>query len=81
MARDLRENGLDDEQAVRHGFAFVAAKMAAVALLCAKHDCGQVEMLDALMDSRNLAAEAGALLKRMEVSAAYVGYIHSGIRF
>ena len=38
-------------------------------------------MLDALMDSRSLNGEVGRLLARMEVSPAYVGYIHSGIRF
>ena len=33
MVRELRENGLDAEQSARHGLAFVAAKVAAVALL------------------------------------------------
>jgi hypothetical protein len=81
MARELRENGLDADQAARHGTAFVAAKITAVALLCAKYGAGEVEMLEALMDSRNLGAEVGRLVGRIEVSPAYVGYIHSGLRF
>jgi hypothetical protein len=81
MARELRENGLDAEQAARHGFAFVAAKVSAVVLLCAKYGVGEVEMLEALMDSRNLGAEVGRLVRRIEVSPAYVGYIHSAYRF
>ena len=81
MARELRENGFDHEQGARHDFAFVAAKVAVLTVLCAKHGAAEVEMLEALMDSHHLAAEVGALLGRMEVSPAYVGYIHSGLRF
>ena len=81
MARELRENGFDHEQGARHDFAFVAAKVAVLAVLCAKHGAAEIELLEALMDSHHLAAEVGALLGRMEVSPAYVGYIHSGLRF
>ena len=35
MARELREHGFDAEQGQRHEFAFVAAKVAVLALLCA----------------------------------------------
>lgn len=81
MARELREHGFDAEQGQRHDFAFEAAKLAVLAMLCAKYGAAEVEMLDALMDSRGLNAEVGRLLARMEVSPAYVGYIHSGFRF
>jgi hypothetical protein len=81
MARELREHGFDAEQGQRHDFAFEAAKLAVLALLCAKYGAAKVEMLDALMDSRSLTDEVGVLLARMEVSPAYVGYIHSGLRF
>jgi hypothetical protein len=81
MARELRQHGFDHEQGARHDFAFVAAKVAVLTVLCAKHGAAEVEMLEALMDSHHLAAEVGALLGRMEVSPAYVGYIHSGLRF
>lgn len=81
MARELLEHGFDAEQGQRHEFAFVAAKVAVLALLCAKYGAAEVELLEALLDSRSLNAEVGALLGRIEVSPAYVGYIHSGLRF
>jgi hypothetical protein len=81
MARELREHGFDAEQGQRHDFAFEAAKVAVLAMLCAKYGAAEIEMLDALMDSRGLNAEVARLLARMEVSPAYVGYIHSGFRF
>ena len=81
MARELRENGFDNEQGARHDFAFVAAKVAVLTVLCAKHGAAEIELLEALMDSHHLTDEVGALLGRMEVSPAYVGYIHSGLRF
>ena len=81
MARELREHGFDAEQGQRHEFAFVAAKVAVLALLCAKYGAAEVELLEALLDSRSLNAEVGALLGRIEVTPAYVGYIHSGLRF
>ncbi len=81
MARELRENGLNAEQAARHGLAFAAAEVAALVLLCAKYGAGQTEMLEALMDSRNLGGEMSWLVARIEVSLAYVGHIHSGYRF
>lgn len=59
----------------------LAAKVAVLAVLCAKYGAAEVEMLEALLDSRSLNGEVGALLGRMEVSPAYVGYIHSGLRF
>jgi hypothetical protein len=81
MARDLREHGFDAEQGARYDFAFAAAKIAAVALLCARHGADEVEMLDALMDSRNLATEAGRLVARIEMAPEFVAYIHSGHDF
>ena len=81
MARELREHGFDDAQSARHDVAFEAAKVAVVAVLCAKYGAAEVEMLEALLDSRSLNDEVGVLLARMEVSPAYVGYIHSGLRF
>ena len=81
MARELREHGFDAEQGQRHEFVFVAAKVAVLALLCAKYGAAKVEMLEALLDSRSLNDEVGRLLGRIEISPAYVGYIHSGLRF
>ena len=81
MRRDLQLHGLDPEQTQRHDFAFGAAKVAVVALLCARHGTDEIEMLDALMHSRRLAAEAADLMERSELSSAFVGYIHSGIEF
>jgi hypothetical protein len=81
MVRDLQENGFDTEQGERYDFAFGAAKVAAVALLCARYDADEVEMLEALMDSRLLGEEACLLVARMEVSPEFVAYIHSGLRF
>lgn len=81
MARDLQENGFDADQAARYDFAFAAAKLAAVAVMCAKYDSDNEDMLDALMDSRPLSDEACLLVTRMEVSPAFVGFIHSGLRF
>ena len=81
MARKLLEHGFDAEQGQRHEFAFVAAKVAVLALLCAKYGAAEVELLEALLDSCSLNVEVGALLGRIEVSPAYVGYIHSGLRF
>lgn len=81
MARDLQENGFDADQAARYDFAFAAAKQAAVALMCAKYGADSVDMLEALMDSHHLADEACLMVTRMEVSPAFVGFIHSGLRF
>ena len=81
MARELQEHGFDAEQGQRHDRAFEAAKGAVLAVLCAKYGAAEVEMLDALMDSRSLNDEVARLLGRIEVSPAYVGYIHSGLRF
>lgn len=81
MMRDLRLHGFDTEQAQRHDFAFGAAKLAVVALLCARHGADETDMLEALMHSRRLGAEASVLMERMELSASFVGFIHSGIEF
>ena len=81
MARELRENGVDAEPGARHDFAFVAARVAMLSVLFAKHGAAEVERLEALMDRHHLAAELGVLLGRMEVSPACVGCIHSGLRF
>ncbi|CAD5372887.1 hypothetical protein RA210_U240034 [Rubrivivax sp. A210] len=81
MIRDLEENGLDAQQGPRYEAAFAAAKIAAVAVMCARYGVGEVEMLEALMDSRNLGSEIGLLVARMEVSPAFVGHVHSGLLF
>jgi hypothetical protein len=81
MARELEENGMDAEQGERFDGAFRAAKVAAVAVLCARYDTGEDEMLDALVDSRPLNAEVQWLVARMEVSPSFVAYIHSGLPF
>jgi hypothetical protein len=81
MARDLRKNGLDEVQGRRYDLAFVATKIAAVAMLCARYGASEVDMLEALMDSSKLNAEVSPLVARMELSAAFVGHIHSGLPF
>jgi hypothetical protein len=81
MARDLEQNGLDAEQAERHDLAFKAAKIAAVALLCARYGVDESELLESLMDSRNLNAQVHRLVARIEVSSAFVAHIHSGHPF
>jgi len=81
MARDLADNGMDAQQGERHAHAFRAAQVAAVALMCARHGASEGEMLEALMDSRNLNVEVHALVARMELSRAFVRHIHSGLPF
>ncbi len=81
MMRDLQLHGFDADQGQRHDFAFGAAKVAVVALLCARHDADEIDMLEALMHSRRLSAEAAVLMERMELSPSFVGFIHSGIEF
>jgi hypothetical protein len=81
MAQELRERGLDAAQERRFLVAFEAAKVAAVWLLCARYGRAEAEMLDALQCSRNLSVEIRQLVERMEVSSAFVRYIHSGLRF
>lgn len=81
MLRDLEENGFDVDQGARYDRAFLAAKVAAVALVCARHGAGEVEMLEALTVSRNLCEEVSLLVARMEVSPAFVGYVHSDLPF
>ena len=81
MARELREHGFDTAQERRFVQAFDAAKVAAVWLLCARYGTGEAEMLETLQCSRNLGVEIRQLVERMEVSPAFVRYIHSGLRF
>jgi hypothetical protein len=38
-------------------------------------------MLEALMDSRNLGGEVSLLVARMEVSPAFVGFVHSNLPY
>lgn len=79
--RDLQECGFDAEQGQRYDIVFRAAKIAVVTLLCAKYGASVEEMLDALMDSHRLAAEASLLMTRMEASPAFGAYIFSGAPF
>lgn len=81
MASEMRDGGFDTDQADRYEFVFRSTKLAVVTLLCASYGVSTEEMLDALMDSRGLACEATLLMERMEASPAFVGYVHSGIRF
>ena len=81
MTRELIENGLDSAQGERYEGAFKAAQVAAVAVLCGRYGTSEEEMLDALENSRNLNAEVHRLVARMEMSPAFVAYIHSGFTF
>ena len=72
---------MDPAQDGRYLDAFWAAKVAAVTLLCARYGATEIEMLEALMDSRNLNEQARLLVARMEVSPAFVRYIHSAVPF
>ncbi len=81
MARDLEENGMDAEQGARYDAAFLAAKVTAVVMLCARYGTDADELLDSLVDSRNLNAEMQRLVARMETSPAFVGHIHSDLPF
>lgn len=81
LVREMQENGFDDRQAARYDRAFHAAKVTAVALMCARHGAHEEEMLEAVTISRRLATEAQALVSRVEMSAAFVRYVHSGLRF
>jgi hypothetical protein len=81
MAREMTENGFDDEQAERFDAAFVAAQAAAVTLLCAMHGVDERTMLDELANSRNLNLRLNHLVARMEVSATFIVHVHSGLPF
>lgn len=81
MARQLLAEGFDAGQTARYDSIFEAAKIAAVTLLCAKYGLPAQEMLKVLPHSRLLAGEADLLVARIEVSTAFVGYIHSAIEF
>jgi 2-phospho-L-lactate guanylyltransferase (CobY/MobA/RfbA family) len=81
MARDLEQNGMNREQVERYERAFMAAKVAAVAVVCASYGVDEGAMLEALMDSRNLNEEVQRLVARMENSPAFVAHIHSDFRF
>jgi hypothetical protein len=81
MARELQEGGFDAAQAARYDFAFEATKVAAVCVLCAKYGTSEAQMMTALKHSRNLSTEACRLVARVEVSPAFVGYIHSALAF
>lgn len=81
MARELHEFGFDAEQGARYDLAFEATKISVVTLLCAKYGIGEAELIESLRHSRNLGAEVNALVARIEESPAFVGHIHSGLRF
>jgi len=76
--RELQQSGFDAEQGERYEFVFHAARTGVLTLMCAKYGVDPEEMLDALMDSQRLNAEAAALMARMEASPAYGAYIFSG---
>ena len=81
MARELHQHGFDAAQEQRFVLAFEATQMAAVWLLGARYRSSAADMLEALRYSRNLGAEIRQLVERMEVSPAFVRYIHSGFSF
>jgi hypothetical protein len=81
LVREMQENGFDDRQAQRYDRAFHAAKVAAVTLMCARHGAHEEEMLEAVTISPRLAAEAQALVARIELSPTFVRHVHSGSRF
>jgi hypothetical protein len=81
MARDLAENGFDAEQAARYDLALEAAKVAAVAVLCARYGAVEGEVLEALMDSRSFNCEVYLFVACMEASPAFVAFVHSGHPF
>jgi hypothetical protein len=81
LVREMQRNGFDDRQAARYDRAFRAAKVGAVALLCARYGAREAEMLESVTISRRLATEALRLVSRMELSPAFVRYVHSGQRF
>ena len=69
------------KQGARYDFAFDAAQVAAVALMCAMHDTDEIDLLEALRHSRNLSMQLADMVSRMEESPAFIGFIHSGLRF
>lgn len=79
--QELQQSGFDSEQGERYEFILRAGKLGVVALMCAKYGVGTEEMLDALMDSHRLVAEASAWMTRMEASPAFGAYIFSGTPF
>jgi nucleoid-associated protein YejK len=81
MVQELQTNGFNADQETRLNFAFEAAKVAAVAVLSAMHGASEKEMLETLSDSRRLNIDMCRLVARIEVSTAFVRYIHSGRQF
>ena len=81
IARELQDVGFDAAQALRYDQAFEATLHASVCLLRAKYGANQDELLQALRYSRKLAAELNAMVARIEVCPAFVGYIHSALEF
>jgi len=81
MARELTEQGFDPAQSDRFDFAFHAAQIAAFALLRAQRGMDTSELLETLQMPGKLPRELERLVSRMEVSPAFIGYIHSGLRF
>ena len=81
MVRELQTNGFNPDQETRLDFAFEAAKVAAVAVLSAMHGASEEKMLETLSDSSQLDIAMRRLVARIEVSTAFVRYIHSGRRF
>ena len=79
--QELQESGFDSEQGERYEFIFHATKQGVVTLMCAKYGVDTEEMLDALMDSHRLVAEASAWMARMEASPVFGAYIFSGTPF
>lgn len=81
MARQLLEDGFDPEQLQRYELAFEAAKTASVWLMSAKYGLPARDLVHELRRNGALASELDLLVARMEVCPAFVGYIHSGLRF
>lgn len=81
MARQLLEDGFEPDQLQRYEQAFEAAKLASVWLMSAKYGMPGFELVQTMRQSPRLAGELDLLVARMEVCPAFVGYIHSGLRF
>ncbi len=81
LVREMQQKGFDDRQAQRYDRAFQATQLTAVALMCARYDARENEVLEAARISPRVAADMLDLVARMEVSSAFVRHIHSGRRF
>lgn len=81
MAHELREHGFDNLQAQRFDLIFEATKAAVICLMCARHDTDASDLLEAIALCPRLADEAQVLVRRIELTPEFVGYVHGGWPF